>query len=74
MPRLLVFRQLESKGIPWCADHIRRLVKAGKFPAPIKLGDQPSSLNAWVEPEIDRYVEEKLAARNLKQGGADEAA
>jgi predicted DNA-binding transcriptional regulator AlpA len=33
--RLLAFEQLAAQGVPWTREHIRRLVKEGKFPAPV---------------------------------------
>lgn len=41
--------------------HVRRLVKAGKFPAPIRLGENRV---AWIESEIDQWLEVKLQERN----------
>jgi hypothetical protein len=38
--KLITFAQLgPEKGIPRCRDHVRRLVKVGKFPAPIQLSE-----------------------------------
>ena len=38
--KLITFAQLgPEKGIPRCRDHVRRLVKIGKFPAPIQLSE-----------------------------------
>lgn len=58
---LLSFADLKPlKGIPYCDDHIRRLVKDRKFPAPIKLGPRT---NAWIEAEIDAWVQARAADR-----------
>jgi predicted DNA-binding transcriptional regulator AlpA len=54
---------LKAKGIQYHPDHIRRLVKQGRFPKPVKLNG-PLSPNAWVESEIDAYVRERIEARN----------
>ena len=60
MSRILNRKALrEEKGIPFSDNHLRRLVKAGRFPAPIKLGPDPRAHNFWKEHEIDAY----LAAR-----------
>jgi hypothetical protein len=41
--RLITFAQLgPEKGISHCRDHVRRLVKVGKFPAPIQLIEWPT--------------------------------
>ena len=42
------------------AVHIMRLVKWGRFPAPLKLG--PASIG-WLETEIDQWIEVKAAQR-----------
>jgi prophage regulatory protein len=49
------------KGIRYSRNHIHRLVKAGKFPRPIKLGE---NANAWVEDEVDAYLKGKIAERD----------
>jgi prophage regulatory protein len=36
-----------------------RLIRAGKFPRQIKVGTK----NAWVEHEIDAWIESRIAAR-----------
>src|SRR4051812_20673436 len=60
--RLLTFTELQrQKGIPYCRDHLRRLVKAGQFPRPIELGTRRI---AWAEEEIDAHLEQLLAKRN----------
>ena len=58
---LLSLADLKSKGIKFTRGHIHRLVKAGKFPRPIKIGE---NCNAWLEPEIDQHIEEKIAERD----------
>ncbi|TPM11282.1 AlpA family transcriptional regulator [Mesorhizobium sp. B2-3-11] len=59
--QLLGYEALKTKGIGFSRPHIWRLMKAGEFPKPIKLG---SSRNAWLESEIDAYIERKIAARD----------
>jgi prophage regulatory protein len=51
----------EKKGITFTRQHIHRLVKEGKFPAPIKVGE---NTNAWVEPEVDTYIDRCTAKRD----------
>jgi prophage regulatory protein len=51
----------ETKGIRYSADHLRRLVKQGKFPKPIKLGP---GRNAFLEDEIDRWLQARADARD----------
>jgi prophage regulatory protein len=38
------------------------LIKAGKFPAPVKVG----GASAWVDVEITRWIEELMLARKVK--------
>ena len=41
--------------------HVRRLIKAGKFPAPIRLGENRV---AWIESEIDSWIVSKREDRD----------
>ena len=41
--------------------HVRRLIKAGKFPAPIRLGENRV---AWIKSEIDEWLEMKRQVRD----------
>jgi prophage regulatory protein len=59
--KVLSHRDLPSKGIRWSRQHIHRLVREGRFPPPFKLGGRT---NAWVEAEIDEYLEGRVAARD----------
>ena len=62
--RLITFAQLgPEKGISHCRDHVRRLVKVGKFPAPIQLSDHKI---AWLEAEIDAMIAARAEERNKK--------
>jgi len=58
--KLLDFDALADKGIKFSDTHIWRLVRAGDFPKPVKIGNR----NHWVETEIDQYIEAKLAERD----------
>ena len=49
----------------YCQEHIRRLVKAGKFPAPIRLGEKRV---VWIESEIDDWLEGKRQERDAAGG------
>jgi prophage regulatory protein len=59
--RMLSDEDLKQKGIKFSRQHRHRLIKAGEFPRPVKLG---ANTNAWPEPEIDRYLEQKIAERD----------
>ena len=56
--------ELKSKGILYHVQHVRKLVKQGLFPAPIHLGG--GGRVAWVEEEIDRWIEEQVAKRDQR--------
>lgn len=54
MPSVLSASDLKNlKGIPFTRQHIHRLVRAGKFPRPLKLGE---ATNGWLEEEIDDWL------------------
>jgi prophage regulatory protein len=49
------------KGVSYSRAHLFRLIRAGRFPKPIKLGE---NRNAFVEAEIDQWIEARIAARD----------
>ena len=55
--RLLSYRDLADKGIPFTRQHIDRLVKKKKFPAPFKPNGSDRGQNAWFEHVIDQHLE-----------------
>lgn len=61
--KVLATRDLPAKGINWSRQHIHKLVKKGRFPPPFKLGDKT---NAWTEDEIDKYLSDRIAMREMK--------
>jgi prophage regulatory protein len=63
MRRLLDYEGLAGKGIKYSRGHIWRLIKAGRFPKPVKIGDR----NTWVESEIDDLIEKLIAERDGKE-------
>lgn len=68
MMRVLGFRDLKAlKGIPFSRQHIHRLVTAGKFPRPIKLGE---ATNAWDEREIDSWLNARIVERDQMREAA----
>ena len=61
--KIITFPQLQpAKGIPYTDDHIRRKVKDGTFPAPIRLSERRI---AWIEEEIDEWLAELAAKRGV---------
>jgi prophage regulatory protein len=65
--KLLDFDALADKGIKFSDTHIWRLVRAGRFPKPVKIGLR----NHWVEAEVDQYIADKLAERDAVASATD---
>lgn len=63
MPKLLAFDDLKGKGIPFTRQHLNRLIRQGRFPAPVKLG---VGTNRWLEDEIDQWFVAKARERSIK--------
>ena len=64
-------KQLVSKkelktvcGIPYSAQHIARLEHAGQFPKRIRLG---TNRVAWLLTEVEAWVDERLANRDITE-------
>ena len=69
--RLLSVDELKTaKGIHYSKPHLYRLMKAGKFPQPIRLGERRI---AWPESEINSWLESKIAERETKLKAEREA-
>jgi prophage regulatory protein len=58
--KLLDFDSLAAKGVRFSGTHLFRLINAGRFPKPLKIGKR----NFWVETEIDKYIADRLAERD----------
>ena len=57
--KLLSMTELRTvKGVSYSRPHLFRLIKAGTFPRPIKLGE---NRNAWLEAEVDKWIEDRVA-------------
>jgi predicted DNA-binding transcriptional regulator AlpA len=63
--KVLTYRDLASKGIPWSREHVRRMVAVGKFPAPFKLVER--GWNVWNEDEIDAHLEQRASRRSTER-------
>ena len=60
--KVLSFRELKpAKGIPYSRVHLRRLEADGNFPGRVQLG---GNAVAWIESEIDAWLEERAADRD----------
>jgi prophage regulatory protein len=59
--RVLDFDQLRPrKGISYSRDHLRRKVKDGSFPPPIRLSDRRI---AWREDDVDAWLADRPTVR-----------
>lgn len=58
--QLVGFDDLRSLGITYTRSHLYRLIAAGKFAKPIRLGENRV---AFVKDEIDAWINERIAAR-----------
>jgi prophage regulatory protein len=62
--RLLSYDELRpQKGIPYSKVHLWRLEREGKFPRRVQLGE---NRHGWLESEIDDWLLERMAARNVE--------
>ena len=62
--RLLEFKQLRpEKGVPYCRDHLRRLIIGGRFPRPVHVSERRI---CWIEGEVDAWIESRLRARDAE--------
>jgi len=64
--RLLRRREVESRTGRSCSS-IYAGIAAGTFPAPVTLG---SKSVAWLESEIDTYIQRRIAERDKRLGGS----
>ena len=64
--KVLSFKDLRERGISYSRVHIHRLVGAGKFPRPIKIGENRT---AWLERELDEWLDAKIAERDAQTVG-----
>jgi prophage regulatory protein len=59
--RLLNGEDLRALGIKYSRMHLRRLIQAGRFPAPISLGE---NRRAWVADEIHAWIDSRIRERD----------
>lgn len=56
--------------VPFSRGHVYRLIREGKFPAPIKLGDRRV---AWLEHELEHWISARIAERDARTTKPEEA-
>jgi len=62
--KLLTFETLRERGWPYSKVHTWRLIRAGKFPAPKKLGFGPNSKNVWEEDVYEAAIKTLLSEQS----------
>jgi prophage regulatory protein len=66
--RIVSKKELKSVcGVPYSHQHIARLEAVGKFPKRIRLGQ---GRVAWLQSEVESWIEERIAARDGNAGSA----
>lgn len=64
--RLLSYDDLKARGITLSKLQLWRMARDGKFPKPVKLSH---SRNAWVEDEINDWLDQRVAEREESNNG-----
>jgi predicted DNA-binding transcriptional regulator AlpA len=62
--KVLTYEKLQELGWPYSKSHTWRLVRAGKFPAPKKLGLGPNARNVWPEDEYEAVIKTLLSGQS----------
>jgi prophage regulatory protein len=65
--RLIPRKALAEKGVDLSLSQLKRKVKDGSFPKPIRIGARRV---AWVEAEIDAWIDQRIAERDAKKKAA----
>lgn len=55
--KLVTWKELKAMGWPYSRQHTMRMIRAERFPEPIKFGPQPGSRIAWRWPQVQPYFE-----------------
>jgi predicted DNA-binding transcriptional regulator AlpA len=61
--RALISKAAVAERLGYHPGHLMRLVREGKFPKPIKLGQGEAGAVRFVESEVDAWLDAKLAER-----------
>lgn len=65
---LIAYDDLKAKGISLSKCQIWRLERQGKFPKRVPISP---ARHAWVESEVDEYIENRIATRPRRHALAD---
>ncbi len=61
--RALTTKAAVAERLGYHPGHLMRLVREGKFPKPIKLGQGDAGAVRFIESEVDAWLDAKLAER-----------
>lgn len=62
--RMVSKRQLKEL-VLYSSQHIQRLENTGQFPKRVRLGNGPRGRVGWIESEVQEWLQEKVAQRNI---------
>jgi prophage regulatory protein len=65
--RVLSYRDLKARGIPYSPEWLRVLIGRGAFPRPIALGEKRVG---FIEAEIDQWLKDRIAERDIGKAPA----
>jgi prophage regulatory protein len=60
MRKFLTEKEIKARGYNWSRAQRDRLIKDGKFPAPIRLSERKP---VWIEAELDAWEDSLVAER-----------
>jgi prophage regulatory protein len=63
MTRVLLTKQATAERLGVHPEHMMKMVRQGRFPKPIRMGDSFRHAVRWAEDEVDAWIAVKLAAR-----------
>lgn len=59
----LISKKEAARLVSFNPDHLMRLVRAGRFPQPVRIGLGKHPSPRFVEGEVDAWLQERLAER-----------
>lgn len=65
--RLIDVSGLKAKGINYSKSQRNRMIKAGRFPRPVRPG---KGRVLWIEDEVDQYIDQLISTRDTPQDAA----
>lgn len=65
--RVLLSKQATAESLGVHPEHLMRMVRQGRFPKPIRLGNSFRHAVRFAKDEVEEWIAEKLAARESAQ-------